>query len=278
LRQSGVYWPTALLCYPKRVHPSHERALEAFVTQVKEEGIFDAVIVSGSIAKGTAREDSDLDLYIVVAGDVYDQRKAVGDLAFISPCDYPGGYVDAKLISLQVLRETAARGPEPMRASFIGSTVAHSRIGELQSLVSSIPVYPEQNRAVNMRDFFSYMALHARYFGPQAIAKQDPFLLHHSLSQTVLFAGRALLAYNRVLFPCPKQLLSALERAPDKPEGYMESTRQLLAAPTAEHFGGYFDMLSGFTDWGIPGSAVLTRFLELDEWLWLSSEPELSQR
>ena len=261
-----------------QVQPHHERAIETFVKQVEAEGTFDAVILSGSIAKGTARESSDIDAYLVVAEDVYKQRKAVGDLAHIVTCDYPGGYVDGKLITVEILRDTAARGPEPMRASFIGSTVVYSRVGNLAPLVDAIPVYPEQNRAVNMRDFFSYMALHAQYFGPQALAKEDPFLLSHSLSQTVLFAGRALLAYNRALFPCPKQLLRAVEQAHEKPEGYMDRTRELLAAPTPELFAGYFQMIRAFTDWGIPESAVLTRFMELDEWLWLSAEPELSQR
>jgi Nucleotidyltransferase domain len=260
------------------VHPHHERAIEAFVKQVEEDGMFDAVIVSGSLAKGTARESSDIDAYLVVADDVYKERKAIGDLAHIVTCDYPGGYVDGKIITVEILKDTAARGPEPMCASFIGSTVVYSRVGDLAPIVDAIPVYPEQNRVANMRDFFSYMALHARYFGPQALEKQDPFLLTHSLSQTVLFAGRALLAYNRALFPCPKQLLRTVEQVQEKPEGYMDRTRELLAAPTPELFAAYFEMISTFTDWGIPEAAVLTRFMELDEWLWLSSEPELSQR
>jgi Nucleotidyltransferase domain len=261
-----------------RVHPHHERAIETLVSQVQDEGIFDAVIVGGSIAKGTARESSDIDVYVLVGDDLYEARKAAGDLAHIATCDYPGGYVDGKLITLEILKETAARGPEPMRASFFGSTVVYSRVGDLQPLVGSIPVYPEQNRAANMRDFFSAMALHARYFGPQALAKEDPFLLAHSLSHTVLFAGRALLAYNRALFPCPKQLLRTVEKVEQKPDGYMDRTRELLSLPTPELFASYFQMMSEFTDWGIPEPAVLTRFMELDEWLWLGSEPELSQR
>ncbi len=261
-----------------QVHPHHERAIETLVGQVEDGGIFQAVIVGGSIANGTAKESSDVDVYMVVGEDVYEERKAEGNLAYIATCDYPGGYVDGKLITLEILRETAVRGPEPMRASFIGSRVVYSRIGDLQPLVGSIPVYPEQNRATNMRDFFSYMALHARYFGPQALAKQDPFLLSHSLTHTVLFAGRALLAYNRVLFPCPKQLLRTVEQVEQKPDGYIDRTRELLALPTPELFAGYFQMMSAFTDWGIPEPAVLTRFMELDEWLWLGSEPELSQR
>jgi hypothetical protein len=128
------------------VYPHHERAIETFVNQVEKEGVFDAVIVAGSIAKGTARESSDLDVYIVVGDDDYRGRKAANDLAYIAACDY------------------------------------------------------------------------------------------------------------------------------------MDRTRELLAASTPELFSGYFQMMSAFTDWGIPEPAVLTRFMELDEWLWLDSGPELSQR
>ena len=50
-------------------------------------------------------------------------------------------------------------------ASFIGSTVV-SRIGDLQPLVGSIAVYPEQNRAQNMRDFFKPPAVAGTALGP----------------------------------------------------------------------------------------------------------------
>jgi hypothetical protein len=103
-------------------------------------------------------------------------------------------------------------------------------------------------------------------------------LLGHATSQAVLLAGRALLAFNRMLFPCPTQLLATLGRAPELPDGFLELTDELLTSPSPEAFTHYLSALVGFTDWGIADSAVLSRFMELDEWSWFEREPELAQR
>lgn len=252
----------------------HRTALDAFVADVERTDAYDAVILSGSLATGTSTPTSDLDLYLVVADDDYRARRARNDLAVWAPCDYPGG----KVVSVDVLRAAAERGTEPMRSSFAGASVVHSTIRDLQGLVDRIAVYPEANRAANQRDFFAALALHAMYFGPQALDRGDPFLLSHSIPHTVLFAGRLLLAHNRILFPCPKQLLAAVAAAPLVPEGFVERSTDLLRAPSTEAFGDYLRLVGAFADWGLPSEQVLTRFMELDEWWWLDHEPALAQR
>ena len=256
----------------------HQLAMDDLVGLVASEGAFQAVITSGSIAKGTARATSDLDVYLVVDDDNYAERKSRHDLAFITPCTYDGGYIDGKVISVGVLRATAEHGSEPMRSSFTGSTVIYSVIGDLQPAVDRIAVYPEANRAGNMRDFFSHFAIYTGYFAPQAMAKDDPFLLSHSLSLATLFAGRLVLAYNRVLYPCPKQLLATVGSCSEQPEDFVGRTKALLRGPTEAALQDYRDLLANFTDWGIGGAEVLTRFMELDEWSWLDGEPALAQR
>ena len=258
--------------------PHHRAAIDALVAQVEESGAFDAIILSGSLAKGTAKETSDLDVYLVVGENEYAARRERRDLSYWAPCEYPDGYVDGKVISLGLLEAAAERGTEPMRSSFTGAAVVHSRIGLLQPLVDRIAVYPEANRAANQRDFFSALALHAMYFGPQALERDDPFLLSHSLTHAVLFAGRLVLTHNRILFPCPKQLMATVATAPQQPEAFVDRTVELLREPTTERFHDYLQLVGGFADWGIPGEAVLTRFMELDEWWWLDHEPALAQR
>jgi hypothetical protein len=248
------------------------------VESLSQTGAFDSVILSGSIAQGRASEASDVDVYLTIPEADYARRLAEHDLAYIAPADYPGGYIDGKIISRRILVEAAERGSEPMRASFVGSQVVYGGDGELQTLIDSIGKFPEANRERNMQDFFAAASLHARYFGPQALKRDDPFLLQHATSHAVLFAGRALLAYNRILFPCPKQLLGSLAQAADLPDGFLDATGELLAAPSEARFRAYADGLAGFRDWGLGGPAMLTRFMELDEWQWLSSEPDLARR
>jgi hypothetical protein len=256
----------------------HRQAIAALTRQVEAEGVFDALIVTGSVPRGTARPDSDIDCYVLVGHDEYDERRAAGNLAWFTGFDYPGGYADGKVITRAILEAAADHGSEPARAAFDPATVVFSRIGDLQPLVDSISVFPEDNRAANMRDFFAAASLHASYFGPQALESGNPLLLTHAAAMTVLYGGRAVLAYNRILFPCVKQLLAKLERAPEAPDGFVTNIEELLASPSRERFADHLAMLEAFTDWGISGLEVLTRFMELDEWTWMTGHPELAQR
>ncbi len=256
----------------------HREAVEVLARQVAEDPTIDAVILTGSVPRGTARPDSDLDCYVVVDPAEYERRQAAGDLAWMAGCEYPGGYVDGKVVTLEILEAAAERGSEPTRASFSPASVVYSRIGDLTPLVARIAVYPEANRAENMKDFFSAACLNATYFGPQALQSGNAFLATHAVAMTVLYSGRAVLAHNRILYPCPKQLMAAVAAVPERPEGFVEGMEQLLAEPTTELFATHLERLGGFCDWGISGMEVLTRFMELDEWTWRTREPELAQR
>jgi hypothetical protein len=260
------------------VFEHHQRAIDTLVADLEEDPSIIGVIVAGSVGRGSARADSDVDVYLVATEDEYQRRRAAGNLAYFASADYPGGYIDGKVISLDVLRSAVERGTEPMRASFLGAFAATSSVSDLQDLVDRIGVYPERSRSTNMQDFYAAASLHASYFGPQAIHKDDPFLLAHATSHSVLFAGRAVLAFNRTLYPCPKQLVNVLEATRDVPPLFVECSRGLLQHPSNERFADYHAALRDFTDWGIDDAAVLTRFMELDEWRWLASEPELAQR
>jgi hypothetical protein len=256
----------------------HQRAIDAFVEDVAAKQSFQAVILTGSVAQGRARPDSDLDAYLVVGEQEYADRAARHDLALTEKCDYPGGYVDGKVTCLRVLEAAAERGSEPTRASFQGARVVYSELPDLPGLIDRIGRYPEENRRQNLTDFFCHFVLHAGYFGPSALMKDDPFLLHHAVTNMTFYAGRLLLAHNRELFPCPKQLLDALRRCADLPKDFPEMTTQLLTKPDQDAMTEYLGLVARFTDWGVAHEEVLTRFMALDEWSWLEGQASLAQR
>jgi hypothetical protein len=254
----------------------HHQAIESFVAGARDR--FQAVVLTGSLAQGRARPDSDLDCYVVVTEEEYAERAVRYDLAHTEPCNYEGGYVDGKVVSRRVLEAAAERGSEPTRASFRDAQVLFSAIDDLQPLVDRIGRYPEQNRTQNITDFFGHFILHAGYFGPSALKKDDPFLLHHAVTSMTLYAGRLLLAHNRELFPCPKQLLDALGRCAELPDDFLDATRRLLEHADSRAMSDYLTLILSFRDWGVPHERVLTRFMELDEWSWLDGCLGIAQR
>ncbi|MCQ6557458.1 nucleotidyltransferase domain-containing protein [Paenibacillus mendelii] len=258
----------------------HKEAIDNLVERFQENPDYLAVIIAGSVAKGIAREDSDVDCYLVVTDEVFQMRKQQDDLFYYATegCNYEGGYYDGKIINYDFVQAAADRGSEPTRASFDGAIVAFSRIPELSEVVSRIAVYPEHNRIRNFADFYAQVALYGGYFSERALALNNSYLLSHAVSQVALFGGRLILAYNRILFPCHKSFMHVLQGAPEKPEGYLALMNAMLATPTGETIRAFVDCITSFYDWGLPEDKAVSRFVVNNEWNWLESEPPLSDR
>ncbi|SNS58996.1 Nucleotidyltransferase domain-containing protein [Asanoa hainanensis] len=252
----------------------HDETLRAYVRRMKADPHAIAVIAVGSVARGTERPDSDVDVYLVVPDDVFDAALAANRVIFVERTDatYPGGYVDVKLATVPFLRAAAERGDDPVRASFEGARVAWARAGhDIAGLVAAIPVLPSavwESRAVS---FISQARLHGTDFLREAVALDNTFLLHHAAVHTVAAGGRALLALNRRLYPGPKDLdatLAALDRVPD---GYGDLARRLLKEPSREAADAYVDALEAFHDWPVDRVTSDSIFIRDTELAWFTA-------
>ena len=119
-----------------------ERALAAYVEQVAADPETLGVVVIGSLARGVEREDSDVDVYLVVTAEAFARATADDRWAWIDrqELDYPGSYIDVKLCDLAYLRTAVERADDPTRASFSGARIVFSRAGEIADLVAAISV------------------------------------------------------------------------------------------------------------------------------------------
>src|SRR4030042_2710838 len=116
------------------MRPHHERAIQRLVEHFSKDDTCLAVILGGSIAKGLEREDADVDVMLVVTDDLYREKWARNELFYATAefCDYPGGYIDGKIVNLDYVRAAAERGNEVTRAAFKGAFVVHSKIEGLE--------------------------------------------------------------------------------------------------------------------------------------------------
>lgn len=258
----------------------HEQSLSKLTNLLSTDPSYLAIITSGSLANGSARETSDVDVYLVVTDEAYEARAKNNELFYYNKeiCDYPEGYIDGKIITKRFLEAASQHGSEPTRSSFSGSAVVFSRIPDLQALVSSIAIYPEANRDRNLVDFYAQVLLYGHYFAGQAIHKNNPYLLTHSISSLVLFAGRMVLAHNRILFPCHKSFMAAVEQAPDKPERFIELAYELLAKPDYDKCQAFTGIISSFFNTSLTSDQAVSLFVTNNEWNWMEQEPPLSDR
>ena len=259
----------------------HEDTLGAYIRRVKADPNAIAVIVVGSVARGTERPDSDVDVYLVVPDDVFDSAIATNRVIYVerSDAEYPGGYVDVKLATIAFLNAAAERGDDPVRASFEGARVAWVRDGyDIAGLVAAIPLLPSTVWESRAASFISQVRLHGTDFLREAIALDNTFLLHHAAVHTVGAGGRALLALNRRLFRGPKDLDATLATLDRLPDGYDDLARQLITRPSQESADAYVQALETFYPWPVDRVASDSIFIRDNELAWLTGilPPELS--
>ncbi len=254
-----------------KVQAHHRRAIERLASEYRQDPNFSALIIGGSVAKGCARPDSDVDFLIVATDEEFTRRSAKNDL-FINRtdlCDYDGGYVDGKIISHSYLEELADRGNEPSRAAFEGAFAAFSHLPDLDTLLKNISVYAEHDRDRRIKVFYS-MAFIQHWLIHEALRHGNRYTITRAASQLALFSGRLILAHNRTLFPYHKWLTRALESVEEKPDGLLSNIDALLEKPNAENADALFQSVRGFRDWGVSDIEAYTWFMTEVEWAWMS--------
>lgn len=249
--------------------PHHQTTIERLTAHYAADPAYDALIITGSVVKGLARPDSDVDFTLVATSAEYARRAAQHDYHVYSTAfsDYDGGYVDGKIIDIAFLHEVADRGGEPARAAFESAVIAFSRVDGLDALLARIAAYPEAQHVHKLQSFYAQLQAMQWYVG-EAERLGNRYLLLHSASQVVLFGGRMILAHNRVLFPYHKWFMTALAQAADRPPQLMTLIDDLLAAPSKARADALCDAIFSFTDWPQPPEGWPARFMHEAEWAW----------
>ena len=257
------------------MYPHHQRTIGRAVEGLRQDPALRAVIVAGSIAKGVAGTDCDVELLLGVTAEEIPRRGRARACTRLSReySDYEGGYVDAKYVDVAFLDAAAARGSEPTRDAFRGAYPAWSSVEGLDQLIARVQTYPERERPDKMRRFYS-QALLQLYFinhGP------DYRLLRAKAAvDMVFFAGRLLLAHNRVLFPSAKRLMESVAALPEKPASFEELADRLLQFPSVDEARALMDCVNAFHDWGLDWDTALGIYTEDSEYRWLDGEPPLA--
>ncbi len=133
------------------MRPHHKKAIEKLVDNIKKDERFLALIISGSVAKGMERDDSDIDVTLVATDKELRKMKRRKRILYHKRefCDYPGVYIDGKIVNLKFLETVAERGSEPARDAFRDAWIPYSKIPELEDLLENIPVFQKEEKLEN---------------------------------------------------------------------------------------------------------------------------------
>lgn len=249
------------------MYKHHQETIDNVIRKMQQDESVLALIIAGSIVHGFAAEDSDVDIMIVVSHEEYLQRFKEGKLVYYDKesSTYEEGYVDGKYVSVESIKQVAEGGYEPGKFAFRDVYVAFSKIPDLEELIEEAAEYPLQYKEVRQKWF--YAKFHEWYwFYNDGLKKNNAYVINYALSNMILFGGRAILAYNEMLFPYHKWFLRVLEEAPDKPADLLALIDDALATRSPETVHKFADAIIHFTDWGVKStewSHVLMQDLDL---------------
>lgn len=254
----------------------HQRTMDKLIERYGEMPEFPALIIVGSLAQGTESEYSDVDAVLVATKEEFEKRRSSNDIVWHTTdvCDYPGGYVDGKIIDFDFLHAAAERGSEPTRFWFEKAFLAYSRISGLDDLLKRISAYPEHERNEKIMSFYAQMQAYRWYMG-EAEKSSDRYLATLSATKLVFYGARLILAYNRVLFPFHKRLMAALDNAPDKPAEMLELVHALIAEPCKKNADLFCESILAFRRWEEPEGGWGNRWCKDIEWTWLEEKASL---
>ncbi len=229
------------------MHPQHAETISKIIAHFAPRDDVLAVLLTGSVAHGFCRENSDVDIAIIVSESKYQQYKSTGDLTFYdtSHCSYLDGYVDGKYMDIGFIQDVAKRGSEPARFAFKDAKVLSSKVTDLEQLISDACRYPHEQREANLLRFQAQFEAWYWYI-QQAFLTGDRYLLQLTTSKLVLFGCRQILAHNSMLFPYHKWLTRVVAQAPNQPDNFLGYMDALLQSPTSESASFFYKAVNEF--------------------------------
>lgn len=217
------------------MYQHHKDSIEKLKEYYRDaEGVL-AIVLDGSIVKGNARPDSDVDAVIVVTEKRYRALERENRLAEVigGYCTYEGGYFDVKYKTKSILQQAALHASEPTRNAYVKAQVIYTIDQEIQPLVDRIAAYPEEERLEKVKCFNANLQLNRGYF-LRCVAENNAYMRAHLAQEIVYSVYRLILAENRVLFPCNRRLEETVLSCAHRPDDILELGAKFLKTISVE--------------------------------------------
>lgn len=220
-----------------------------------------ALIINGSVARGLAGAESDVDFVLVVSDSEYENRERKNEIHFkcnsfcIAPCPDVNG--SAKTVNM--LKWLASNGTDVTRYAFVGSNIIFSKLPVLDNLLKQITTFSTDDINDKLESFYSQVKMHYSYLEYGHYSK-NTYVLCQTAVLLTLFGGRMILTHNNMFYPGRKWFMNQLEQARKKPKDFIYSVKKLLHNPSLTNAKEFCDILLNFRDWPKPSEGWFNRY------------------
>lgn len=183
----------------------HEESIKNMIDYFRKQGAVGLILV-GSVAKGTEREDSDLDGMVILKEEDYEikEKNNVTTETVNGLCTYEAGYFDIKYVTLEYLKELAEKGSEPARSAFNKAKILFSDNLEIEKILPQIPVFQKREKEEKMLSFYSDFWLNYHYF--LKCCSPEGYMRMRTIAEIIYSLYRIILQENEILFECNRRI------------------------------------------------------------------------
>jgi len=230
----------------------HEESIKRMIACFQENPEISALFLTGSVATGTERSNSDIDGVAIVSPDYYHRKEKMGMTceSIWDKCTYEGGYFDIYYKTKQELINISENGTEPLRNMFSCARTLFCNDPDLPTLVSRIPVFQKSEAAEKQLRFYCTFKQSYSYFW--AICKPEGFARIHTASRMIYCLYRLILLENEILFPSIRKLEITVKQVTNKPEMIVEKCHQFIQSLSDKDALELVNSYEGWTSYVYP--------------------------
>jgi hypothetical protein len=234
------------------MYKHHEESIENMIKHYRENAEIKALFLIGSVACGTAREDSDIDAVAVVSQDYFEKKKNNEGLeeVYHGKCTYEGGYFNIHYMTRDNLLKLSENGSEPMRNMFSNARALFCDEPDLPALAANIPVFQKAEAASKQFRFYCSFRMFYNYYW--VCCKPEGFMRMRVVNGIIYALYRLILLENEILFPSVRKLEEYVKSAPNKPEGIIEKCSKLMQSLSDDDCLKIINAYEAWTSYNYP--------------------------
>ena len=229
------------------MNKNQKDTIKRVISRAKMDESIIALILCGSLAKGTETNSSDVDLFVVVTDERFNKERVKKNLFWGTDLDSPEFEVevDGKIIPKDFLKKAWQDGNESIKCTISTAKVIYSIDDEIEELLADKVSLSQNEQTENIRKFYSLMKS-SRYSAENDL--DNLLFVNKCIYDTIYYACRMILAYNGVLFPCVKHFYNELRNCEKIPGDFFVLMDDVLRSYSIEKLDEFYNRIVGYFD------------------------------
>lgn len=260
------------------MYKHHEESINNMMDYFKKQGAV-ALILGGSVAKGTARADSDLDGIVILTEEEYQckEKNHATTETVNGLCTYEGGYFDIKYMTKQYLKELAKKGSEPARNAFCQARILFSNDAEINEILPLIPVFQKEEKAEKLLSFYSDFWMNYYYF--LKCCSLEGYMKMRTIAEIIYASYRMILQEHEILFDCNRRLEEQVKSISNDTTELVTLAGKLEKSQDMQDADAFVEKFLKITTYVPPldiNEVLTTYSKDFQEW-WRAPRPNISE-